>query len=138
MKNEMEQFAKMSATKNKGVTEECLQETEQLLAVVIDEQYKALVKLVNAAEYGEWCFYPIKDKRNLKKTFDDVVRNTQLKRAEKLPPQFFAIAENGTGNFLCMKSDESAIYHQNHEQESPEKFFSDLKEFITHAEEFET
>lgn len=138
MKNEMEQFAKRSATKKKGVTEECLQETEQLLAVVINEEYKALLKLVNAPEYGEWCFYPIKDKRNVKKTFDDVARNTQLKRAEGLPPQFFAIAENGTGNFLCMKSGESAIYHQDHEQESPEKVFSDVKEFIIHAEEFES
>lgn len=138
MGNEMEQFAKKSATKKKGVSALCLQETEQLLAVLLDEQYKNLIKIVNAPEYGEWCFYPIKDKNNLKKTFDDVVRNTKLKRTEGLPSAFIAIAENGTGNFLCMMSGESRIYHKNHEHEEPEEIFSNLKEFIQHAEAFES
>ncbi|WP_321388370.1 SMI1/KNR4 family protein [uncultured Enterococcus sp.] len=138
MDNELARFAEMSTTKKRGVTAASIQETEQLLTVTLDEQYKALLQLVNAPEYGEWRFYPIKDEQNLRKTMDDVVRNTKLKRAEGLPAEFVVIAENGTGNFLCMKSGESAIYHNDHEEECPMKVFQDLKAFIHQAETFES
>lgn len=123
MNDDMKQFAEKSTTRKKGISDSCLQETEKSLAITLDKHYKDLVTLVNAPEYGEWCFYPIKDKKNLKKTFDDVVRNTKLERVAGLAQDFIVIAENGTGNFLCMKSGEAEIYHKHHEQEYPEKFF---------------
>lgn len=138
MENDMRRFAEMSTTRKKGVSGLCIQETELALENTFDEQYKELVKIVNAPEYGEWRFYPIKDKENLKKTFDDVIRNTKLEREAGLPSEFIAIAENGTGNFLCMKSGEQSVYHKDHEYELPEQIFSDLKEFIQQAEEFES
>lgn len=35
-----------------------------------------LIKLVNNAEIGEWILYPIKDNRNVTKTWDDMLDKT--------------------------------------------------------------
>lgn len=46
-----------------GVDESDIKATEDKLGAVFPEQYKALFKLVNNAEIGEWILYPIKDHR---------------------------------------------------------------------------
>ena len=137
-KNTMNEYAEKSDSQKQGVSTQCLDETEAALGIVLAQQYRELFQLVNAPTFGEWLFYPIKDKKNLKKTFDDVVRNTKLKWEEGLPQSFVAIAENGTGNVLCMKRDEALVYHFHHEVQAPDKVFNDLKEFIDHSEDFES
>ncbi|WP_034565129.1 SMI1/KNR4 family protein [Carnobacterium gallinarum] len=126
----------MSTTRKKGVTLQDLQKTEHLLDVILDPCYQELFQLVNAPEFGEWLFYPIKDRLNLRKTFDDVVRNSQIAHGEGLPKEYIVIAENGTGNYLCMLSGQPQIYHKDHEQDLPRKIAPDLKTFIQQAENF--
>ncbi|MBC1558486.1 SMI1/KNR4 family protein [Listeria booriae] len=86
--------------------------------------------LVDAPEFGEWLFYPVKDKRNLRKTFYDIVRNTKIARESGLPEAFVVIAEDGTSDFLCMMSGQPQVYYKNHEQDSAEVIANDLKAFI--------
>ncbi|MBC1373555.1 SMI1/KNR4 family protein [Listeria booriae] len=126
----MKKYADLSITCKTGVTPQDLVDAEQLLGVQLDSQYKELFQLVNAPEFGEWLFYPVKDKRNLRKTFDDIVRNTKIARESGLPEAFVVIAENGTGDFLCMRSGQPQVYYQNHEQDSAEVIANDLKAFI--------
>lgn len=102
------------------------------MKIKFDKQYINLIQIINALEFGEWCFYPVKDKTNLRKMFDDVVRNTSLKRNDGLSEKFVAIAENGMGDFLCVRSGELEIYHQNHEEDESTIIFSNLKEFINY------
>ncbi|MBC2160232.1 SMI1/KNR4 family protein [Listeria booriae] len=126
----MKKYADLSVTCKTGVLPQDLVDAEQLLGVQLDSQYKALFQLVNAPEFGEWLFYPVKDKRNLRKTFDDIVRNTKSARESGLPEAFVVISEDGTGDFLCMMSGQPQVYYQNHEQGSAEVIANDLKAFI--------
>ncbi|MBC1286348.1 SMI1/KNR4 family protein [Listeria booriae] len=126
----MKKYADLSVTCKTGVLPQDLVDAEQLLGVQLDSQYKALFQLVNAPEFGEWLFYPVKDKRNLRKTFDDIVRNTKIARESGLPEAFVVIAEDRTGDFLCMMSGQPQVYYKNHEQDSAEVIANDLKAFI--------
>ncbi|MBC1227610.1 SMI1/KNR4 family protein [Listeria booriae] len=126
----MKTYANLSTTGKPGVSLHNLQATELALNVTLDSQYKKLFQLVNAPEFGEWIFYPIKDTNNLKKTFDDVVRNTNLSRESWLPEEYVVIAENGTGDYVCMLSENQQVYYANHETNSLEVVADNLKDFI--------
>lgn len=130
----MQEFAQKSVTRKKGVSLKDLEATEEVLNKKLDQQYQELLQIVNAPEFGEWQFYPIKEPQNLRKTFDDVVRNTQIAHQGGFSEEMIAIAENGTGNFLCMLSGHPEVYLQDHEKEKPEVVASDLKNFIEKAE----
>ncbi|PUB01279.1 SMI1/KNR4 family protein, partial [Paenisporosarcina sp. OV554] len=70
-------------TRKIGVIELDLKAAEEKLGAVFPEQYKDLFKLVNNTEIGEWILYPIKDHRNPKKTWDDIVRqNTEVREED--------------------------------------------------------
>ncbi|MGA9290088.1 MAG: SMI1/KNR4 family protein, partial [Anaerobacillus sp.] len=68
--------------------------------------YKELFKLSNNAQVGEWTLFPIKDSKNLKRTWDDIVRENV--------------------GIVC----ENRIYIWYHETGRIEEIASSLKEFI--------
>ncbi|SEN51800.1 SMI1/KNR4 family protein [Lihuaxuella thermophila] len=118
-----------------GVDEETLNTTENSLGASFPSQYKELVKLINNCEIGEWIFYPIKDPKNIRKTWDDIVRNNQPSvRFTHIPEDLIQFAENGTGNKLCFKINnnkmEEAIYFWDCETGLTEKIADNLKQFI--------
>ncbi|EUJ32672.1 SMI1/KNR4 family protein [Listeria cornellensis] len=63
----MERYVAMSTTQKKGVILTDLAKLEQELGIRFGPEYRELVQLLNAPEFGEWLFYPVKDMRNLKK-----------------------------------------------------------------------
>jgi cell wall assembly regulator SMI1 len=121
-------------TRKIGVDELDIKATEVKIGAVFPKQYRELFKLVNNAEIGEWILYPIKDQRNLKKTWDDIVRQNTEVREESMPQNFIAIGDDGSGDKLCFKiingimGDE--IYLWYHEEADLEVFAPNLKEFI--------
>ncbi|MBC1457731.1 SMI1/KNR4 family protein [Listeria newyorkensis] len=131
----MERYVAMSTTQKEGVMLADLVKLEQELGIRFSSEYRELVQLVNAPEFGEWLFYPVKDARNLKKTFDDVARNTKLARENGLSNAFIAIAEDGTGDLLCLRIGNSGellreVYVWLHETGECEQTYRDLGEMI--------
>ena len=128
-------------TRKPGVTDLDIKLAEEQLGVVFPEQYKELFKLSNNAQIGEWTLFPIKDPKNLKRTWDDIVRQNQDVRDEGMSNELISIGEDGTGDKLCFRIVdtviESKIYIWYHETEEEEEFASDLKEFIVSNSEFE-
>ena len=128
-------------TRKPGVTDLDIKLAEEQLGVVFPEQYKELFKLSNNAQIGGWTLFPIKDPKNLKRTWDDIVRQNQDVRDEGMSNELISIGEDGTGDKLCFRIVdtviESKIYIWYHETEEEEEFASDLKEFIVSNSEFE-
>ena len=73
----MQEIIKLLETNKKGVEEPAIRETEQKLTIRFPDHYVQLFKLANGPEVGEWTLFPIKDPKNIKKTWDDVVRQNQ-------------------------------------------------------------
>ncbi|MGP4107769.1 SMI1/KNR4 family protein [Virgibacillus sp. L01] len=117
-----------------GVYESDIKAAEDKLDAVFPEQYKELFKLVNNAEIGEWILYPIKDQRNLTKTWDDIVRQNTEVREEYMSKDLIAIGEDGSGDKLCLKVNDgimrNEIYLWYHEDGELEEYAPSLKEFI--------
>src|SRR4051794_37186057 len=90
-------------TRKIGVDELDIKAAEEQLGADFPEQYKELVKLVNNAELGEWILFPIKDHRNPKKTWDDIVRQNTEVREEDMSKDLIAIGDDGSGDKLCLK-----------------------------------
>ncbi|MCT8140309.1 SMI1/KNR4 family protein [Anaerobacillus sp. CMMVII] len=80
-----------------GVDEVGIKEAEDKLGAVFPEEFKELFKLVNNAEIGEWILYPIKDHRNLKETWNDIVRQNTEVREEDMAKDLIAIGDDGSG-----------------------------------------
>lgn len=59
---------------------------------------------VNLSIHGWWSIYPFfdaSDKKRLKRTCNDIVRENETARmSSNFPPQAIAIAENGAGDYL--------------------------------------
>jgi cell wall assembly regulator SMI1 len=121
-------------TRKLGVDESDIKTAEDKLGAVFPDQYKELFKLVNNAEIGEWILYPIKDHRNPKKTWDDIVRQNTEVREEHMSEELIAIGDDGSGDKLCLKVNDgkmgNEIYLWYHEDGELEEYASSLKEFI--------
>jgi cell wall assembly regulator SMI1 len=121
-------------TKKPGVTDLDIKSAEEQLEVLFPEQYKDLFKLSNQAQIDEWILFPIKDPRNLKRTWDDIVRQNQDMRDEEMAENLISIGEDGTGDKLCYKIEDTIvddkIYIWYHETGELEEVASNLKEFI--------
>lgn len=128
-------------TRKLGVVESDIKAAEDKLGSIIPQQYKELFKLVNNAEIGEWILYPIKDHRNPKKTWDDIVRQNNEVRDEDMSRDLIAIGDDGSGNKLCLKVNDGImgdeIYLWSHEDGELEEYASNLKEFIISISEEE-
>ena len=138
----MKDLRNLIHTRKIGVDELDLKATEDKLGSVFPKQYRELFKLVNNAEIGEWILYPIRDHRNPKKTWDDIVRQNIEVREENMPIDLIAIGDDGSGDKLCFKlingimGDE--IYLWYHEDGALEEYAPNLKEFIILISEEET
>ncbi|WP_066172580.1 SMI1/KNR4 family protein [Bacillus marinisedimentorum] len=130
----MKDMLSIIPTRKPGAKEEDIKAAEEKLGAAFPEQYRELCKLVNNAEIGEWILYPIKDKRNLKKTWDDVVRQNTLAREEGISEHLIVIADDGSGDRLCFKATNgqmgNILYIWDHETEEIEEYAPDLKQFI--------
>lgn len=138
----MKDVRELIHTRKLGVDESDIKAVEDKLGAVFPELYKELFKLVNNAEIGEWTLYPIKDNRNLKKTWDDIVRQNTEVREEYLSEDLIAIGDDGSGDKLCLKVNdgimEDKIYLWYHEDGELEEYAPDLKEFIISISEEES
>ncbi|MCA1062760.1 SMI1/KNR4 family protein [Rossellomorea sp. AcN35-11] len=130
----MKDVRELIHTNKFGVDEFDIKEAEDKLGAVFPELYKELFKLVNNAEIGEWTLYPIKDNRNLKKTWDDIVRQNTKVREEYMSEDLIAIGDDGSGDRVCLKVDNEIMgdkiclwYHEDGEFE---EYAPNLKEFI--------
>jgi len=128
-------------TSKPGVTDINIKSAEEQLGVAFPNQYKDLFKLTNNAQIGEWTLFPIKDPKNLKRTWDDIVRQNQDVRDEGMAADLISIGEDGTGDKLCFRIVDTVmdnkVYIWYHETEEVEETASDLKEFIVSNSEFE-
>lgn len=130
----MREVIKFLDTNKKGVEESVIREAEQELNVSFPTQYVELFSLANGPEIGEWILFPIKDTTNLKKTWDHVVRQNKEVLIETLPENLIAIAEDGTGDYLCLEIEDGKakdpILLWLHEEVEVEELASTLKDFI--------
>ncbi|PSL40898.1 SUKH superfamily protein [Planomicrobium soli] len=135
----MQEIIKLLDTNKKGVAESAIIDTEQKLNVLFPTQYVELFKLANGPEVGEWILFPIKDAKNLKKTWDDVVRQNTEVLDEVIPENLIAIAEDGTGDYLCFEVEDGKaadpIFLWLHETTEMEELAPSLKDFIVIAQE---
>ncbi|MGM0842769.1 MAG: SMI1/KNR4 family protein [Bacillota bacterium] len=138
----MKDVRELIHTRKLGLDESDIKAVEDKLGAVFPELYKELFKLVNNAEIGEWTLYPIKDNRNLKKTWDDIVRQNTEVREEYMSEDLIAIGDDGSGDKLCLKVKdgimEDKIYLWYHEDGELEEYAPDLKEFIISISEEES
>ncbi|WP_026693355.1 SMI1/KNR4 family protein [Peribacillus kribbensis] len=134
----MKEVRELIHTRKQGVKEIDIQAAEDKLAVTFPEQYRDLFKLVNNAEIGEWILYPVKDEGN-PKSWDDVVRQNTEVREDRMPGDFIAIGEDGSGDKLCLKTSngiiEDQIYLWYHETAEVEDYAASLREFIVRKTE---
>ncbi len=130
----MNDIIELIDTRKPGVTELDIRSAEEELGVVFPEQYKELFKLSNNAQIGEWTLFPIKDPRNLKRTWDDIVRQNKDVRDEEMADDLISIGEDGTGDKLCFRIVDTVIdnniYIWYHETEELEELAANIKEFI--------
>jgi len=130
----MQNVRDLIQTKKPGVDELDIKLAEEKLSAIFPEQYKELFKLVNNAEIGEWILFPIKSQKNPKKTWDDVVRQNNEVRDERISEDLIAIGDDGSGDKLCFKKGNGkmgdAIFLWNHETAEIDEYAPSLNEFI--------
>lgn len=111
------------------VDEKYIVQTEQKLGVRFPESFRAKMQAENGGEVetspDAWRLYPFfdtSDKKRLKRTSNDIVRETQSARKwESFPPDAVAIGANGGGDQLVfLRSSQSgnlgpAVYWWDHE-----------------------
>lgn len=133
----MQEIIKFLETNKKGVEESAIRNTEQELSIRFPDQYVQLCKLANGAEVGEWNLFPIKDPDDMKKTWGDVVRQNKEVLDGEIFENLIAIAENGTGDYLCLKVEngkaDNPIFLWLHESDETEELASTLKDFIINS-----
>ncbi|OIK08326.1 SMI1/KNR4 family protein [Bacillus sp. MUM 13] len=116
------------------VTEIDIHLAENELEAAFPKQYKELFKLSNNAQIGEWTLFPIKDPKNVKSTWDDIVRQNKEVRDEAMASELISIGEDGTGDKLCFRMGnvevDNRLYIWYHETGEIEELASNLKEFI--------
>jgi hypothetical protein len=129
----MKNLIELLPTRKPGVDEIHIKAAEENLGALFPDEYKELIMLINNPEIGDWILYPIKDSLNLKKTWDDIVRQNLEQREEALSNDLIAIGENGTGDKLCFrvrkKVMQSQVYIWDHETTRARVVALSLKEF---------
>jgi cell wall assembly regulator SMI1 len=139
----MKDIRHLIMTRKPGVNDNDIKLAEEKLGCVFSNQYKELVKLVNCTEVGEWAFHPIKDTKNPKKTWDDIVRQNMDKdvRWQSMPEELITFASDGTGDKLCFQVADGImqdiVYLWEHETGEYKKLCSSLRDFIINYAEFE-
>lgn len=137
----MKEILELLTGYQKGVREALIKETETQLEIRLPEEYIQLFGLANGPEIGEWTLFPIKDPENPKKTWDDLVRQNSEVAAGEIPEGFLAIAEDGTGDYLCLKVEDGkagdSIFLWSHESDEIEELAPTLKDFILSQEDEE-
>lgn len=137
----MKDILELLESSKRGVSDINLKSTEEQLGAALPKQYKELCKLTNNAQIGEWTLFPIKDPDNLKRTWDDIVRQNHEVKEEVMAHNLIAIGEDGTGDILCFRLKdnivENEVYIWYHETKEVEELASDLKEFIVSYSELE-
>lgn len=135
----MKDVIELLESKKPGVTSLDIKTAEEQLGVAFPEQYKELFQLSNNAQVGEWTLFPVKDPKNLKRTWDDIVRQNLEVRDEGKSKDLISIGEDGTGDKLCFRVVDSfmdgKVYIWNHETGEAEELATDLKEFIISSHE---
>ncbi|UPO90416.1 SMI1/KNR4 family protein [Niallia sp. Man26] len=130
----METVRKLILTRKPGVDEIDIKAAEEKLQAVFPEQFVQLYHLVNNPEIGEWLLFPIKDRKNVKKTWDDIVRQNTEVRYIGMADEWIVIGENGTGDKLCLKKVNGLMREQiflwYHESGEAEELAPSLKQFI--------
>ncbi|WP_409292717.1 SMI1/KNR4 family protein [Peribacillus sp. SCS-37] len=130
----MQKVRYLIETKKPGVDESDLKLAEEKLGAIFPEQYKELFKLVNNPEIGEWILYPILSQKNVKNTWDDIVRQNKEVRDERMPENLIVIGDDGSGDKLCFKNIQGKmadiLYLWDHETEELEEYAPSLEEFI--------
>lgn len=134
-----EGLSEICSRSKKGVSQRSIALTEEKLGFKLNTDLVDLYKLVNACEIGDWILFPIKDERNIRKTWDDLIRNNQNSlKPEGFPDNFVIIGENGTGNFICYKVENKqmteSIFYWDHEKRNIEGIANNLKQFIVENE----
>ncbi|MBM7837367.1 cell wall assembly regulator SMI1 [Alkalihalobacillus xiaoxiensis] len=127
------------ASSKPGVQRDELKQAEEALAVTLPEQYNQMFLQTNQAEFGDWTLFPIKTNSNLKKTWDDLVRQNQSERNDHWPDHFCAIGEDGLGNYIGFVSQGAelapAVYYWDHEELELRQEAPTLFEFIRSVSE---
>ncbi|CDG27809.1 Putative Cell wall assembly/cell proliferation coordinating protein, KNR4-like [Bacillus velezensis UCMB5113] len=84
-------------------------------------------------------FFPIREQSRLQKTWDDVIRQNSVCREESMPDDMIVIADNGTGDKLCLKKTdgvmEETVYLWDHETGGVELYAASIGEFIENERE---
>ncbi|WP_338472601.1 SMI1/KNR4 family protein [Niallia sp. XMNu-256] len=130
----MKNLIELLPTRKPGVDEIHIKAAEEKLGARFPEEYIELFMLVNNPEIGEWILYPIMDSTNLKKTWDDIVRQNLEQREDAFSNDLIVIGDNGTGDKLCFrvrgKFMQSQVYIWDHETTRARVVSLSLKEFI--------
>ena len=139
------ELAQISATQHPGADEKAIKETEKALGAAFPQDYRDLIGLVNAPQFFDWDFFPIKDERHPEETATDIVEHNKGKlRPRFLAADYIAFAESA-GDYLCFKmvngKMEDAVYLQSEDLEFPEPAAPDIKialiEIMSYAEDEE-
>ncbi|PET20611.1 SMI1/KNR4 family protein [Bacillus thuringiensis] len=95
---------------------------------------KEVREYIETKKQGVWMLYPIKDNRNVTKTWDDIVRQNIDIRDESMPENLIIIGDDGSGDKLCFKINngkmDDEIYIWYHEDDEMEEISPSLKKFI--------
>lgn len=112
-----------------GLTPETIEAVERALGSRLPNGLREAWLHDNKFEVGEWFFYPIKDERFFKKTWDDIIRANREER--QLPEGFITVAENGSGDELgFLTSDVETIYIWWHETNELERVADSIDAFV--------
>ena len=130
----MKNLIELLDSRKPGVNRESIEKAEEMLNARFPDEYKELMLLINHPEFGDWALYPIKDEQNLKKTWDDVVRQNLEQKEQALPKDMIVIGTDGTGNQLCLrvrkKTMQDQVYVWDHETAEVKVAALSLKKFI--------
>jgi cell wall assembly regulator SMI1 len=130
----LEKIIKLLDSKKPGVSKKDLEDTEKKIGAAFPKEYREFVQKANNAEVGEWILHPIKDSKNIKKTWDDIVRKNIENRWETMNSCYIEFADDGTGDKLCFKISEnrmcSEIYFWDHESGEVKKISDNFLDMI--------
>jgi cell wall assembly regulator SMI1 len=130
------------------VDEKYIAHTEAKLGVRFPHSFREKMKVSNGGELetppDAWILYPFfdsSDKKRIKRTFNDIVRETDnAKKWRRFPTNAIAIGANGAGDQLILLKEESNnsllrkdVYWWDHETGRVNKLSNDFSELFKEA-----